>query len=419
MKKLTFLLLIIPAILLGQVWERTYDKGIGESVQQTNEGGYIITGSIYSSDGIEKVVLIKTDSNGDTLWTRNYGDNDIQSGLSVVQTTDGGYAVLGYTLSTGAHSDLYLIRTDSNGDTLWTKTFGGAGPDYGMCIEQIPDGGFIITGRSAPINSYYKIFIQKLDFNGNIIWNRNYSGYRHAFGKSVQQTVDGGFIITGTVEQEDNFYHTILIKMDENGFTSWTKIYGITFFTASGIQTNDGGYIVTGSAFSSGFGDDVFLLKTDENGDSLWMKTYGGIYNDVGYFVQQTLDDGYIITGYKNQSSSQNTSLYLIKTDGNGDTLWTRTYSDNSTGKSVQQTTDGGYIISGKTNVGGNDYLYLVKTDINGTVVSITEIPIPNPNRKLIKTVDLSGKQINKPQKNIPYIEIYDDGTTQKKMKIK
>lgn len=415
MKKIIFLLLIVPTLLFGQEWERTYAKGNGQSVQQTNDGGYIITGS----DGIDKVVLIKTDSYGDTLWTRNYGDNDYQSGQSVVQTTDGGYIVLGYIQSIGPYSDFYLIRTDSNGDTLWTKAFGGSGPEYGMCIQQTTDGGFIITGSSAPNNGYYVIALQKLDENGNIIWNRNFSGPRHNFGKTVQQTTDGGFFITGGTTMENNNIYPILIKTDENGYKIWGKIYETLAYTSSGIQTNDGGFIVTGSTFSIGFGQNVFLLKTDENGDSLWMKTFGGIDYDGGNFVQQLLDEGYIITGYKNQSGSQNSSLYLIKTDSNGDTLWTRTYGENGTGESIRQTIDGGYIITGKTNVGGEDYIYLVKTDINGTLVSISEIPILNPNRKLIKTVDLSGKQINEPQKNRPYIEIYNDGTTQKKVIIK
>lgn len=417
MKKLIFMLLIVPTLLFGQEWERTYAKGNGQSVQQTSDGGYIITGSFFLSNGLEKVVLIKTDSNGDTLWAKNYGTNDYQSGQSVVQASDGGYIVLGYTLSTGEYSDLLIIRTDDNGDTLWTKTYGGSGPDYGRCIQQTTDGGIIITGSSAAIDSFYKILLHKLDENGNIIWIRNYSGYRHAFGNTVQQTIDGGYIVTGLVELDNNKYHTILIKKDENGFTTWTKFYEDTFFIASGIQTNEGGYIITGSRYSIDSGDDVSLLKTDENGDSLWCKNYGGIYSDVGNFVQQTMDGGYIITGNKNLNGYQSTNLYLIKTDINGDTLWTRTYGDKSTGESVQQTIDGGYIITGKTNIGNEEYIYLVKTDINGTLVSETEIPVPNPNRKLIKTIDLSGKQISNPQKNIIYIEIYDDGTTKKKLK--
>jgi len=154
-----------------------------------------------------------------------------------------------------------------------------------------------------------------------------------------------------------------------------------------------------------------------------WEKTYNLNLSDIGYSVQQTTDGGYIITGiYGINMYYVVSKVFLIKTDSYGDTLWTKTYDPiSSIGYSVQQTTDGGYIISGQSGYvgGGSSDVYLIKTDENGTVTFTTEILIPNPNKKLVKMIDLSGKEILKPKKNQPYIEIYEDGTAEKKINIR
>ena len=161
----------------------------------------------------------------------------------------------------------------------------------------------------------------------------------------------------------------------------------------------------------------VFIIKLNQNGDSIWSKTYGGIGNDFGNSVQQTNDGGYVICGETWSSTNGFNDVYIIKTDQNGDSIWTKKIGGNNQdfGKSIQQTNDGGYIITGASNsFGGSNRIYLVKTDGNGNVTSTFNIAI-NPNRKLEKTVDILGRE-TKGKKNQPLFYIYDDGTVEKKI---
>jgi hypothetical protein len=433
MKFQILVLLLIPSFLFSQGWERTYggeDYDGGNSVQQTTDGGFIITGytNSFSYGAAKDVYLIKTDNNGDTLWSKTYGNWPTENGNSVQQTSDGGFIIAGYNFSYGDY-DIYLVKTDNNGDALWTKTFGGNGVDNGNSVQQTTDGGYIIAGGTGSfVNGAGDIYLIKIDGNGNTLWNKTYGGIDSDWGRSVQQTTDGGYIITGRTESYGNGEEDVyLIKTDSYGDSLWTKTFGGEYDDEgySVQQTTDGGYVITGTTYSYGNGEeDVYLIKTDSYGDSLWTKTFGGEYDDEGYSVQQTTDGGYVITGFTMSYGNGEEDVYLIKTDSYGDSLWTKTFGGeyDDEGYSVQQTTDGGYIITGITYSNGNAYyedVYLIKTDENGVITFTSEISIPNPNRKLIKTVDLLGRVISKPRKNQPYIEIYDDGTTQKKMKIK
>jgi predicted RNase H-related nuclease YkuK (DUF458 family) len=431
MKKLLFILLLtIPFIGFGQSWEKIFggtNDDDGLSVQQTTDGGYIITGGTKSfGNGSTDFYLIKTDGNGDSIWTKTFGGTNYDYGWSVQQTTDGGYIITGTTESFGNGStDFYLIKTDGNGDSIWTKTFGGTNYDEGYSVQQTTDGGYIVCGRTKSFgNGNNDVYLIKTDGNGDSIWTKTFGGTSSDYGKSVQQTTDGGYIITGMTESFGNGFDDVyLIKTDGNGDSIWTKTFGGTNddYGNSVQQTTDGGYIITGGTKSFGNGStDFYLIKTDGNGDSIWTKTFGGTSWDNGWSVQQTTDGGYIITGTTESFGNGLSDVYLIKTDDNGDSLWTKTFggTTNDYGKSVQQTTDGGYIITGGKDSpfgnGGND-VYLIKTDGNGNVTSTFNIPTPSSNRKLEKVVDILGRE-TKPQTNTPFIEIYDDGSTEKKI---
>jgi len=435
MKKLLLLLLCVPLIGLGQGWEKTFGwsnedyNEIGYSVQQTTDLGFIITGvELYTEDmppyeDYSDVYLIKTDSSGIEQWSKRFGEeyyND--GGYSVQQTTDGGYVITGYTESFGNGSaDVYLIKTDGNGTEQWSQTFGGASSDYGMSVQQTIDGGYIITGYTWSIANGDYIYLIKTDGSGIEQWSQTFGGASSDFGYSVQQTTDGGYIISAETRSFGNLGSTdvYLIKTDVNGIEQWYQTFGGTDddYGTSVQQTTDGGYIITGGADS--YPPDIYLIKTDANGIEQWNQTFGGVSTDVGRSVQQTTDGGYIITGYTWSFGNGSADVYLIKTDGNGIEQWNQTFGgpDADGGYSVQQTTDGGYIIAGYTESFGNgddEDVYLIKTDGNGNVTSEFTIPI-NPNRKLEKVVDILGRDIN-PEKNKPFIEIYNDGTVEKKM---
>ena len=429
MKNLILTLIItLPLTLWGQGWEKTFggsNPDGGNSVQQTNDGGYIITGTTNSfGNGSGDVYLIKTDGNGDSLWTRTFGGSNDERGHSVQQTTDGGYIITGNSSSFGnGNYDVYLIKTDGSGNELWTKTFGGSNPDGGYSVQQTTDGGYIITGYSYSSGNWsYDVFLVKTDGSGNELWTKTFGGLNDERVYSVQQTTDGGYIITGysSFLSNENSDEVFLVKTDGSGNELWTKTFGGTDIDRgqSVQQTTDGGYIITGSTWDGNGSYDVFLVKTDGSGNELWTKTFGGSNDDEGRSVQQTTDGGYIITGNSSSFGNGNYDVYLIKTDGSGNELWSNTFGQigGGNGESVQQTQDGGYIITGSTWDGnGESDIYLIKTDDQGNITSTFEIPLPNPNRKLEKIINIKGQEI-KPQINQPVIEIFDDGSTQKKL---
>ncbi len=377
-------------------WWRTYggtNSDCGCSVQQTSDGGYITAG--YGAGG--DVYLIKTDTSGYALWTRTYGGTDTELGYSVQQTSDGGYIVA--VMTSGRYARVTLIKTDAQGDTLWTRDLGSTIMSEGYSVRQTSDGGYIIA---AGPGMDFDVYLIKTNASGDTLWTRSYGGTRSDCGYSVQQTSDGGYVIAGyTLSFGAGVYDVYLIKTNASGDTLWTRTYGGTSADCgySVQQTLDGGYIITGYTCSFGAGapdsTNVYLIKTDASGDTLWTRTYSGTGNDCGRSVQQTADGGYIIAGYTHYfyiGPPDSANVYLIKTDASGDTLWTRTYGGTSAdyGYSVQQTSDGGYIVAGYTaSFGAGSYdVYLIKTDSLGRVgIAEENGRLQAPSRKLAASV--------------------------------
>lgn len=219
----------------------------GLSVCQTNDEGYVSVGTIKTSTSTFDVYLIKTDSSGILQWSKTYGANDIDYGYSVQQTTDGGYIVAGNSADSGGiQSYIYLIKTDANGDTLWTKTIGGAGISRGYSVEQTVDGGYIITGSTESFGAGdADMFLLKTDNSGNVLWLKTFGGAYFEEGFSVQQTSDGGYIIAGTTSIFPAGYVDIyLVKTDTSGNILWSKTFGgIGEDRSYSVQqTSDGGY---------------------------------------------------------------------------------------------------------------------------------------------------------------------------------
>jgi len=301
-------------------WSKTFGgskNDVGESVQITSDGGYIIVGYTYSfGAGESDVYLIKTDSEGNMLWNKTYGGPKCDAGRSVQETSDGGYIIAGYT-----HEDVYLIKTDSEGNLLWNTTYGGPNSDEGQFVQITSDGGYIIVGSTKSFRVDADVYLIKTDREGNMLWNKTYGGSDEDRGKSVQVTGDGGFIIVGS-----------------------TKSFG------SGKS-------------------DVYLIKTDSEGNMLWSRTYGGSKDDWGYHVKITGDSGYVISGFHVKvgegGAAGGSVVYLIKTDSDGKKQWIKTY-DGATGYSVHVTEDGGYIIVGEIYLGLNRDIFLIRTDSDG-----------------------------------------------------
>ncbi|MFA5032844.1 MAG: T9SS type A sorting domain-containing protein [bacterium] len=360
-------------------WIQTYggtknDKGY--CVQQTSDSGYIIIGETYSyGAGYKDAYLIKTNQIGDTLWTRTYGGIKDDCGNSVCQTNDNGYIITGYTDSYGAgNSDIYLIKTNSSGDTLWTKAYGGNYTDWGESVQQTQDGGYIISGGTYSYGAGNgNAYIIKTDPSGNVLWTRIYGMPGIDCGYSVHQTSDNGYIITGETATEygNGLGHAniLFLKLNSSGNISWNKVYSGAVncddYGFSIRQTNDKGYIIAGGTYSYGAGYcDAYLVKTDSIGNVLWTKVYGEPDLDFIESVNQTSDSGYVGAGGITFSGTKK-DLWILKTDPLGDTIWTKIYGGtrDDWGHSTQQTIDGGYIIVGETSsygAGGYD-VYLIK----------------------------------------------------------
>ncbi len=206
----------------------------------------------------------------DTLWARTYGGRSWDYAYSVVQAADGGFIVAGETNSFGAgYTDVYLVRTDAYGDTLWTAVLGGTSYDWGHSVAQTADGGFIVAGLTQSFGAgETDVYLIRTDAAGDTLWTKTYGGTAYDNGCSVAQTADGGYIVAGyTRSFGAGRYDVYLIRIDAAGDTLWIKTYGgtISDFGNSVAQTSDGGYIVFGStgSFAAG-GSDVYLIRLTE-----------------------------------------------------------------------------------------------------------------------------------------------------------
>lgn len=378
---LFLLLLVFKEVYSQNTFQKTYGRSGdgGTTLQQTTDGGFIISGNSFNGM-YTHIFLIKTNLDGDTLWTKIYGDNFDgfnNEGYSVQQTLDGGFIVTGFTNNFNTGSAVYLIKTNAIGDTLWTKTYGGGIHDVGQSVRQTLDGGCIILGNTSSFGAGSNgIYLIKTESNGNMLWSKTYSG---AGGFSVQQTFDGGFIITGQTSFGAGGVDVYLLKTDADGVVLWKRTFGGTSDDRafSVQQTEDRGFILVGETYSfATSGTNVYLIKADEYGILSWSKTFGGILGQGAKDVRQTADKGFIITGHSTGFGAGRSDVYLIKTDISGNLVWSKTFGgiENDQGNSVNQTIDGGYIIAGATasfNSDSGSYrtrndVYLIKTDALG-----------------------------------------------------
>ena len=382
-----FLLTLLIEILAQPTnsWQKTFGGDQSDdafSVKQTSDGGFILVGDTQSFGVIlTNVYIIKTDSSGNKIWEKNYGGIDHDHGESVIETTEGNYLVAGYTYNTpNFYPQIYVLNLNENGDTIWTKMYGGPQSEYGSEIIQTLEGGFVIVGESDSYGAgKYDIFLVKINGQGDTLWTKTYGSTEDDYGSSAQQTIDGGFIIAGGTDKYGS-RDIYLIKTNTDGDSVWTKIFitSIWDIATSVRQTTDGGYIISGYSYNTG-NSDAILIKTDENGDTIWTKTYGGSDDDRAFCVQEIIDGGYIFTGVTTLSGSHDVSL--IKTDNLGNQIWLNTFggAENDVGYSLDITADSMFIIVGRTEsfgAGGFD-VYLIKAD---DTPPVSEINVIYPN---------------------------------------
>ncbi len=373
-----------------EVWNKTFGGAAldwGWSVQETSDNGFIIAGETVSfGSGGYDAWLIKTDNNGNEIWNKTFGGFAKDGGRSIQQTSDDGYIIGGYTDSYGyPNHDVWLIKTDDEGNEEWDSIFGGLASDAAFSVSQTSDQGFIALGY---VDSYgagnHDIWLIKTDSFGNEEWNKTFGTIEWDSGYSVQQTNDNGFIIIGTTKSYGSGGQDAwLIKTDDFGNEVWNKTYGgaNNDWGSSVVMTDDGGFLLTGDTRSYGPGGyDIWIIKTDKYGNEQWRRIYGeSESDDTGYSLKKTNDGGYILTGTKTSFDTGLTDVWLIKTDINGYMQWNLTIDGgvDDWSYSLDETTDGGYIITGLTNsFGPDDYdLWLIKVEIENNENQPPSVP--------------------------------------------
>ena len=367
-------------------WEKLFVRSntdVFRSIQEVPAGGYVCAGytSQWSANDTDAYVVRLT-VNGDTLWTRSFNGGKKDLFYKVINTSDAGFMLCGYSSSYngGTSDDAYCMKLDGNGNEQWHFTYGGSSTkERAQDIVQTSDGGYAMVGYTNNGQPSYNAFLVKLDANGGQTWVKKYGGSTtYDDANSIKVLSDGGFIMAGqTVPTAGNLSGEIyLVRTNAIGDTIWTKSFGSGITgkseNAEYIQlSNAGGFIICGSTDGLGIGgDDGYLIKTDTGGVVQWYKTYGGSSPDDFHRVENTSDGGYILTGTSQSNVAIISDIWLFKTDMNGDSSWAYVFggTNHDHGYSGVQTSDSGYILCGYTASFGFNYedALVIKVDSNG-----------------------------------------------------
>jgi len=347
-----------PNTLWTKVFGNTGDNR-GNCARETSDGGIIFTGQ---SEG--DVWLVKTDSDGNEEWSRTYGGSDYESGNDVHQTLDGGYIIAGRRNNGG--NTFYIIKTVSDGTTQWAKNFGYSNGEL-TSISQTSDGGYISLGYTR-INNNNDIILNKRDSDGNEQWNKVFSFLENDditdYAYEVVQTSDGGYLIAGFTDNQDDDFIGLLIKTDSDGNEEWKKTYDGGSYLYDILETSDGDFIIGGYANIDDDDNDsnIWLFKIDSDGNEEWNKQYNysnGDYLSENAPLNHTNDGGYIMAG---SSRPPNSDVYgyhdaiIIKTDSDGNEKWSKHLggSLDESAKSVFQNSNGEYIVFGMSQSYGD-----------------------------------------------------------------
>jgi hypothetical protein len=362
----------------------------GNSVLQTPDGGYIIAGT-ESCGSPRWLLVIRTDSLGDTVWIHRYPGFDRSAGKCIVQAGENDYIIAGHIGTTDAGTNVLLVKIDSLGDTIWTRTYGGDKNDYANSIVSTPDGGYVVTGYTCSYGSGHSdIYLLKVDSLGDTIWTRAYGGEMFEDGRAVIPTLDGSYVVAGHGHSPDSlgFADIYIVKTDSFGDTVWTRVHGkgssrTNEYAHCIVEGKNSSYLIAGTTGINGEYD-VYVLNVDSLGDTVWTCTYNNDREDMAYSIVASGDGGYVMAGFTGDLFLDYGSMHLIKIDSLGDIVWTRSYEandfgqDRDIGNCITKTNDGGYAITGIANWGSTAHtnpreIYLIKTDSLGRVCSVRE----------------------------------------------
>ncbi len=364
-------------------------------IEQTSDGGYIVTGNVASTNG--DVVgnhggndfwVVKLNSSGSTQWTKTLGGSSNDRPYTIHQTSDGGYILAGSTQSndgdvSGNHGDIdgWIVKLNNNGAIEWQKAFGGSGWDEAWSVRQTTDGGYIVAGRSSSIDGdvtanhgALDFWVVKLDNVGTIQWQKSLGGSNEDIAYSIRQTADGGYIVAGETSSNNgdvsgnhgniDFW---IVKLTSIGDLEWQKtLGGNNGDTPSDIhQTDDGGFVVVGYVGSHNSGDvtghsdlglfDFWVVKLSDTGELQWQKALGGTDTDWGRAIAPLIDGGFMVFGATTSTDGDvigndgGADFWLIKLSNTGELIWQKTLGGTQAdlGFSLQQTSDNGYILAG------------------------------------------------------------------------
>lgn len=398
---------LAPAAGASSNWSKTYGgagNDIAFSVVSTSDGGYAIAGwtDSFGSGGID-FWLVKTDAFGNMQWNRTYGGPYNDMARALVATPDGGYAIAGTYAIWSDNGDFWLVKTDSLGNMQWNRTYDVTGDEVAFSLVLTSDGGYALAGSNALV---------KTDPSGNIEWNRTFGQISPTdmhFINSLVATSDGGYALGGSSASDDELFDFWLTKTDAHGNELWNHTYGgIDLDDAySLIETSDGGFAIAGLTYSFGtqYGD-FWLVKTDASGNMEWNKTYGGNITthhsiaEMDCSLVTTSDGGYAIAGWTNSFSGYFGDFWLVKTDAFGNMEWNQTYPRNGIDlpHSLVSASDGGYAIAGVTYPADAGYesgdFWLIKTDQIGVVPEFSSWLIPSLMLTIIGLVLINKKRL-------------------------
>lgn len=304
-------------------WNRTFGgsgNDYGYCILQTSDEGYAIAGTTSSFDvrGYDDW-LVKVSSSGSIEWSKTFGGIKDEVAWSAVQTSDGGYALVGSTDSFGGgYSDVWLVKTDASGSMLWNKTYGGGLDEAAYSVKQCSDGGYAMAGYTSSSGAGSADFwLIKTDATGNVEWSRAYGGLSWDCAQSVILTDDGGYALAGQTRSfgsgSGDFW---LVKTDSTGGTQWSRTYGgVDAERAySIIQADDEGFVLAGFTLSFGFGmEDFWLVRTDSTGSLQWNRTFGGVKGDLARSMVQISTDEYVIAGRTWSFGAGSSDFWLVK----------------------------------------------------------------------------------------------------------